>query len=74
MDHRGRGKTLPQLERSVFKQNASYRRKGVRLLWRNDEDSQGNSASGFPYATSPAARRRRGGAEMPRRRKAIHRR
>jgi hypothetical protein len=74
MDHRGRGKTLLQLERSVFKQNASYRRKGVRLLWRNDEDSQGNSASGFPYATSPAARRRRGGAETLRRRKAIHRR
>src|ERR1700751_3544073 len=37
--------------------------RGVRLLWRNDEDSQENSASGFPYATSPAARRRRAGAE-----------
>ena len=74
MDHRGRGKTLLQLERSVFKQNASYRRKGVRLLWRNDEDSQGNSASGFPYATSPAARRRRAGAETLHRRRVIHRR
>ncbi len=73
MDHRGRGKTLQQLERSVFRQNTSYR-KGVRLLWRNDEDSQENSAYGFPYATSRAARRRRGGAETLRRRKAIHRR
>jgi hypothetical protein len=73
MDDRGRGKTLPQLERSVFKQNASYR-KGVRLLWRNDEDSQENSATAFPYATSLVARRRRAGAGTRRRRKAIHRR
>jgi hypothetical protein len=73
MDHRGRGKTLLQLERSVFKQNASYR-KGVRLLWRNDGDSQENSAPGFPCATSLAARRRRAGAETLRRRRAIHRR
>ncbi len=47
MDDRGRRKTLRQLERSVFKQNASCK-KGVRLLWRNDEDSQENSAPEFP--------------------------
>jgi hypothetical protein len=32
MDHRGRGKTLPQLERSVFKQNASYRKGGALIV------------------------------------------